>query len=203
VPDSQRRSVFARGSFAALERKKMKPDVYWIRDIDPLRFAMMPRPRGGEWLEDEVSGWKQMGIDIVVSLLHQYEADELEISEEERVCVSRGICYHSFPIKDRGTPESEPRFFALADELAASVKEGSVVAVHCRAGIGRSGLLTGSVLLRLGVPASQVFTVLSRARGLSVPDTPAQMEWFHSVAARMHSNNSLEGDAFKATRASS
>jgi protein-tyrosine phosphatase len=181
----------------------MKPDVYWIRDIDPLRFAMMPRPRGGEWLEDEISGWKQMGIDVVVSLLHQYEADELDISEEERMCVSRGIRYHSFPIKDRGTPESEPLFFALAGELAELVKEGSVVAVHCRAGIGRSGLLAASVLLRLGIPASQVFTVLSRARGLSVPDTAAQMQWFHSVTARMHSNNSSEGDAFNATRTSS
>jgi hypothetical protein len=73
----------------------MKPDVYWIRDIDPLRFAMMPRPRGGEWLEDEVSGWKRMGIGVVVSLLHRYEIDELEISEEERMCVSHGIRYHS------------------------------------------------------------------------------------------------------------
>jgi protein-tyrosine phosphatase len=107
------------------------------------------------------------------------------------------------PIKDRGTPESEAGFFALANELAASVQQGSAVAVHCRAGIGRSGLLAGSVLLRLGVPASQVFAALSRARGLSVPDTPAQMEWFHSVAVRMHSNNSLECDAYNATRASS
>jgi hypothetical protein len=179
----------------------MKPEVYWIRDIDPLRFAMMARPRGGEWLEDEVSGWKQLGIDIVVSLLHQYEADELEISEEERICVNRGIRYHSFPIKDRSTPESAAAFFALANEVAASVKEGLVVAVHCRAGIGRSGLLAGSVLLRLGVPASQVFFVLSRARGLSVPDTPAQIEWFHSVMVRMHSNNGLEGDTLKSTRA--
>jgi protein-tyrosine phosphatase len=181
----------------------MMPDVYWIRDIEPLRFALMPRPRGGEWLGDEVSGWSQLGIDVVVSLLHQYEADELEISEEERLCVRHGISYHSFPIKDRGTPESEPAFFALADEVAASVRQGSVVAVHCRAGIGRSGLLAGSVLLRLGIPASQVFAVLSRARGLSVPDTSAQAEWFHAAAARMRSNNSLESDAFKATRASS
>ena len=75
----------------------MMPDVYWIRDIEPLRFAMMPRPRGREWLEDEVSGWKQLGVDLVVSLLHPYEAKELEISEEERMCVSRGIGYRSFP----------------------------------------------------------------------------------------------------------
>lgn len=181
----------------------MKPEAYWIRDIDPLRLAMMARPRGGEWLEDEVSAWKQMGLHTVVSLLHQYEADELGISAEERACVRHGIRYRSFPIKDRGTPESERKFLELADEVAALVKAGSAVAIHCRAGIGRSGLFAGAVLLRLGVPAAQVFAVLSRARGLAVPDTPAQAEWFHSVAARLRYNNSLESDAFKATRASS
>lgn len=181
----------------------MKPEVYWIRDIEPLRFAMMPRPRGGEWLADEVSGWRQMGIHAVVSLLHQYEADELQISEEERMCVNYGIRYQSFPIKDRGTPESERGFFDLASQLAASVKEGAAVAVHCRAGIGRSGLLAGAVLLHLGISIPDVFPALARARGLAVPDTPAQAQWFHSVASRMRSNNSLESDAFKATRASS
>jgi protein-tyrosine phosphatase len=181
----------------------MRPEVYWIRDIEPLRFAMMPRPRGGEWLPDEVSGWKQMGVDAVVSLLHQYEANELEISEEEQLCVSHGIHYHSFPIKDRGTPESEREFVELSRELAVSVKEGFAVAVHCRAGIGRSGLLAGAVLLHLGMSVQDVFPALSRARGLAVPDTPAQAQWLHSVASRMRSNNSLEGDAFKATRASS
>jgi protein-tyrosine phosphatase len=181
----------------------MKPEVYWIRDIDPLRLAMMARPRGGEWLEDEVSGWKEMDIHSVVSLLHPYEADELGISAEERLCANQGILFRSFPIKDRSTPELEQDFLRLADDVVTLVTAGSSVAIHCRAGIGRSGLLAGVVLHRLGVPVQQVFSVLSRARGLAVPDTPAQAEWFQSVAARMRSNNSLESDAFKATRASS
>jgi protein-tyrosine phosphatase len=180
----------------------MKPEVYWIRDIEPFRLAVMPRPRGGEWLDDEISGWQQLGIDAVISLLHRYEAEELGILEEESICRSRGIRYRSFPIRDRGTPESAAEFSALSDEIAASVKEGVAVAVHCRAGIGRSGLLAGSVLLRLGVPASDVFAVVSKARGLSVPDTPEQVEWFHFMDARTRSNNSLERDACKATRAS-
>lgn len=161
----------------------MIPDVYWIRDVEPLRLAMMARPRGGEWLEDEIAGWRRMGIESVVSLLHPYEAKELDIVEEESICTTHGICYRSFPIRDRGTPESVQAFLALADEIAASVKVGASIAVHCRAGIGRSGLLAGSILLRLGIPASRVFEVLSRARGLAVPDTPAQIEWFRSKVA--------------------
>jgi hypothetical protein len=162
----------------------MMPDVYWIRDVEPLRLALMPRPRGGEWLEDEIAGWQRLGINVVVSLLHPYEADELEISKEGSICSARGIEYRSFPIQDRGVPESITPFFALADELAVLVKGGSAVAVHCRAGIGRSALAAGSVLLRLGIPAAEVFPMLSRSRGLAVPDTTSQVEWFHSVGAR-------------------
>jgi protein-tyrosine phosphatase len=162
----------------------MIPELYWIRDIEPLRLAVMPRPRGGDWLVDEVSGWKRLGVDIVVSLLHRYEADELEIADEESLCSSEGISYLSFPIRDRGTPESIAEFLALSDEIAASVKRGSAVAIHCRAGIGRSGLLAGAVLLRLGIPVSDVFAVVSKARGLAVPDTPEQISWFYSVVGK-------------------
>ena len=162
----------------------MMPEVYWIRDVEPLRFAVMPRPRGGEWLADEISGWKRLGIGVIVSLLHRYEADELEISQEEVLCRSHGIHYRSFPVQDRGTPESTAEFLALSDELVASLKQGLAVAVHCRAGIGRSGLLAACVLFKLGVPASQVFDLVSKSRGLTVPDTAGQLEWFRSMAAR-------------------
>jgi hypothetical protein len=165
-------------------RKKVTPEVYWIRDIEPLRLALMPRPRGGEWLEDEVAGWKGMGVDVVVSLLHPYEAHELEILEEESLCSAHGIKYRSFPIQDRGVPESARLFSAFSDELAVLVKEGSAVAIHCRAGIGRSALAAGSVLLKVGIPAAEVFPILSRSRGLAVPDTSSQEEWFNSVCAR-------------------
>lgn len=159
----------------------MTPEVYWIRDIEPFKLAVMARPRGGEWLEDEILGWKRLGIGLVASLLHNYEAEELGISEEASLCAAHSIEFKSFPIKDRGIPESASAFFDFADDLTSRVREGTAVAVHCRAGIGRSGLTAGSVLLRLGVPAQDVFSLVSKARGLVVPDTPSQIEWFHSI----------------------
>jgi|SRR5712671_7220923 len=177
----------------------MTAEVYWVRDIEPLKLAIMPRPRGGDWLEDEVLGWKQSGVTDVVSLLHRYEIEELSISDEEAFCKSSGIKYRSFPIQDRGTPAVLTDFFALVQELTALVQTERGVAIHCRAGIGRSGLTAACVLLNLGIPATQVFAMLSRARGLVVPDTPSQIEWFQSIATRHaeHSNNSLKSDAAK------
>lgn len=160
----------------------MMPDIYWIRDIEPLRLAIMPRPRGGEWLEDEVSGWARAGIRIVACLLHDYEIQELGIGEEQRFCTQYGIEYRAFPIVDRNVPERVSDFLCFTDALAAAVRGGSTVAVHCRAGIGRSGVTVAAVLLRLGVAASDVFPMISKARGLSVPDTSGQAAWLQELS---------------------
>ncbi|WP_082507377.1 MULTISPECIES: dual specificity protein phosphatase family protein [unclassified Duganella] len=160
----------------------MSAEVYWVRDIEPLRLAIMPRPRGGDWLEDEIAGWKRSGVTHVVSLLHRYEIEELSISNEAALCKVSGIEYKSLPIQDRSTPASSADFFALVHELTSLVQNNHGVAVHCRAGIGRSGLTAACVLLKLGIPAAEAFAILSRARRLPVPDTQSQVEWFHSVA---------------------
>ncbi|NJO12422.1 MAG: protein tyrosine phosphatase [Gammaproteobacteria bacterium] len=159
----------------------MTPDIYRIRDLEPLRLAIMPRPRGAEWLEDEVAGWANAGIRIVACLLHRYEIQELGISDEERYCTRFGIEYRSHPIADRGVPERVTEFLEFTDTLASDVGRGSSVAIHCRAGIGRSSLTAGAVLLRLGVAAPEIVPMISRARGLGVPDTPQQAEWFAAL----------------------
>jgi protein-tyrosine phosphatase len=160
----------------------MTPDIYWIRDIEPYRLAIMPRPRGGEWLTDEITGWSNSGIRVVACLLHAYEIEELGIREAAQHCMRAGIEYRCFPIPDRGVPERASDFLAFIDALTASIRAGTSAAIHCRAGIGRSSLAAAAVMLRLGVAAADVFSMISKARGLSVPDTPQQAEWLHALS---------------------
>ncbi len=155
----------------------MPPEIYWIKNVHPARLALMPRPRSGEWLADEIAGWARAGIDTVVCLLETHEVRELGLNEERALCETQGIEFLSFPIPDRGTPRSVLATADLVDDLVLRLGRGNGVAIHCRAGIGRSGLITGCVLLDLGVPPHEVFPVLSAARGVPVPDTPGQAEW--------------------------
>jgi len=50
------------------QRPRMRPEVFWIDSPTNARLAIMPRPRSGDWLEDEIAGWRVEGIDVVVSL---------------------------------------------------------------------------------------------------------------------------------------
>jgi predicted protein tyrosine phosphatase len=155
----------------------MNPDLFWIPGPWPGRLAVVTRPRGGDWLEDEASGWRRAGIDVVVSLLESDEAAQLDLLDEPRAAEANGIRFVSFPIPDRGVPASMPAAVSLIADIAGALEEGKNVAVHCRQGIGRSGLIAAGVLAASGVSPEQAIKVVSSARGLAVPETSDQRSW--------------------------
>jgi|CXWL01.1.fsa_nt_gi protein-tyrosine phosphatase len=155
-------------------------DVYWIQGIEPWRLAFGPRPRAGDWLADEVSGWSQQGIRHVVSLLEAHEVRDLEIGEERLFCERREIQFHPFPIADRSVPSSFMEAKAFFTKVASFVEAGEAVYIHCRAGIGRSSLVAAGVLTHLGVSDELIYPMLSTARRVEVPDTQAQVDWSKS-----------------------
>jgi protein-tyrosine phosphatase len=137
----------------------------------------MARPRAGEWLQSEIDAWKHLGIDVVVSLLEQEEISELALQDEAALCRAHGIDFISCPIPDRGVPESRPKILRLARSLVASVQDGRSIAIHCRAGIGRSSLMAACLMICFGIGAEDAFELIRESRGLSVPDTDAQRDW--------------------------
>src|SRR5215472_3508891 len=58
----------------------MKPDLFWIPGPWRGRLAVATRPRGGDWLEDELRSWREAGVDLSVSLLEPDEAAQLDLS---------------------------------------------------------------------------------------------------------------------------
>ncbi|MEQ9209713.1 MAG: hypothetical protein RLN96_07720, partial [Pseudomonadales bacterium] len=67
------------------------------------------------------------------------------------------------------------------------------VVLHCWAGIGRSGLLAATILVRMGHDSETVFDLVSKARGESIPETQEQEHWFNNEALPyMDSFNRLE-----------
>ena len=155
----------------------MQVEIYWVDSASPGRLGIMPRPRGGDWLEDEVVSLRRSGADVVVSLLEREEIEELEIEKEASFCEAHGLTYITFPIPDRDVPSSERDTLRLIRSLASHLREGRSVVVHCRQGVGRSALVAASVLVLGGLPVDEAFTNVENARGCQVPDTPEQRAW--------------------------
>jgi len=75
------------------------------------------------------------------------------------------------------------------DGLRSELSRGVGVGIRCLAGIGRSPLLAACVLLTLGVSEKAVFPAIGKARGTSVPDTKAQVEWLAAFGRALGGRN--------------
>jgi protein-tyrosine phosphatase len=142
----------------------------------PGRLAIMARPRADDWLELDITGWKASGVDLVVSLLEQEEVSELGLQRESELCRASGIEFISFPIPDRGVPEAQPTL-EMARSIADGIAGGRSIAVHCRAGIGRSSIIAACAMICSGIEAEKALASIKAARGLIVPDTEEQRDW--------------------------
>ncbi len=118
-----------------------------------------------------------------MSLLEQREIVELYLGKIPELCRAAEIELVSFPIPDRGVPASVQETGRLIRRLSDALDVGRAVAIHCRAGIGRSALIAACVLARSGYDADAAFDTIAEARGIQVPDTQAQRDWVSAFLA--------------------
>jgi protein-tyrosine phosphatase len=127
-----------------------------------------------------MTSYREQGVTVLVSLLEHQEAVELDLASEAEAAQEAGLEYRSFTIRDRGVPISRADAMSFVEALRQRLDQGAGVAIHCRAGIGRSALIAGAILLSRGLHLAKVLELLRKSRGMPVPETPEQMEWLKS-----------------------
>jgi len=160
----------------------MTKGIYWVDGPWPGRLGIAARPRGGDWLTADLANWRHEGVDAVVSLLTRDEQDELSLSEEGAGARAEGMRFVWLPIRDRQVPDSESEVEALVRDLDGTLSARRNVLVHCRQGIGRSGLLAACVLIHRGSSPETALKAISEARGTAVPETQEQRRWIEQYA---------------------
>src|SRR5258707_1661938 len=98
----------------------MRGPLYSVQGLPTGKISIMARPRGGDWLSDEIKILLTSGVDILVSLLTSTEVSEFDLTEEATLCHQQGIRYVSFAIQDRSVPPfSDQTFLLLKQRMAA------------------------------------------------------------------------------------
>ena len=156
--------------------------LYWLDGPWKGKLALAARPRGGDWLEDDVANWKRAGVSAVLSLLTPDEREELALQHEAREVQGQGLSFSSFPIPDLQVPRSEAKLAEALKNVTANLSAGRNVLIHCRQGIGRSGMIAACLLIESGISPGAALDSVSAARGISVPETPEQREWIERYA---------------------
>jgi len=164
----------------------MIPKLYRVTGSWPGKLFLSSRPRGGDWLGDEVLGWRRSGIDTVVSLLTSEEEQELDLVEEASEARKHDLAFVSFPIPDRGVPSNASTLTNFLENIHRDLQHGKNVLVHCRQGIGRTGLVAASLLVREGMEPELAIHEVSSVRGVHIPETPEQESCIYKIAANVN-----------------
>lgn len=160
----------------------MRVRSYPIKGPWPGELAIIPRPRGGDWLDDEARALNDKGFEIVVSLLTREEDAELGLFQEAAMVRNHGLEFHNYSIPDLGVPNSRETAREFLEMLYGKLLAGRKIAVHCRGSIGRSGLVASSLLVLSGIDPTEAFRQVTTVRGLSAPETTEQMDWVVTLA---------------------
>jgi protein-tyrosine phosphatase len=152
-------------------------ELRWVEGPWKGKLAISARPRGGDWLEDEITAWHGEGIRTVVSMLTPEEESELDLIEESAIAQAQGLGFLSLPIPDREVPVSQSEVTAMVARLHEILTSGRNAVIHCRQGIGRAGLLASCLLVYEGKAPLEAIQAVSQARGVEVPETPGQRAW--------------------------
>ena len=162
--------------------------AHWVEGVTPGRLGICARPRGNDWLDDELKQAKADGVDVVVSLLEDEEAKEIGVEDEAGAASRAGVEFWRFPIADRDLPADEAAAVEFARKVWARVSAKGSVVIHCRMGIGRSSVMAALALVVGGVPVARAWQQLSMAREMVVPDTFEQKVWVDRVAKRLEAS---------------
>lgn len=105
------------------------------------KLAVVTRTRVGDWLEDEVSGWRDAGLDAVVSLLESDEAAQLGLDDERKHHPNpKDFDSSRFRFQTGEYPHRLGDALKFPTRLSAALGAGENVAVHCRQGFAASRL---------------------------------------------------------------
>ena len=155
----------------------LQAEMYKVGTMGSGFLAIMAHPSLEPEAAASITNIARLNIKVVVSLLEPSEARRLGLDAERSVVKAHGMEFVSFPIPDMGLPPSVDDFARLTYHLFKQVNVGFNTLVHCRAGIGRSGLFSAGVLLHVGMNPDEAFDYVSSQRGLRVPETPEQRQW--------------------------
>jgi ADP-ribosyl-[dinitrogen reductase] hydrolase len=139
---------------------------------------------GGRWDRDLAVDLlrlrQEYATDVLVSLIEDWELDRLGIAALLTEASKAGIELDRFGIRDGGVPADPGRFVELVKRTVAHVRAGKTVVIHCRGGLGRTGVLAAVCLRALGFEANRAIEIVRAARPGTIENT-AQEDFVRGV----------------------
>jgi len=129
---------------------------------------------------------------VLVTLMEQHELQRFQIATLRKDAESLGIRSIWFPVRDVDVPTSMSGHHSLVEEVRAELSEGRSVVVHCKGGLGRTGVLVASVLVTFGHSPEEAIAITRATRSGTI-QTYAQERFVHQYSAYLQRQTTSAG----------
>ena len=150
---------------------------YLVHETENARLWLMPAPTFLGGLDKTIQRCAELGMQHLLSTVEPHEVSALGLEDLPAACLASEITLHKMPMADRQPPQLPETFSRVSSDLYRRLRKGESVGVHCKSGIGRSGMHVCALLGKLGFGLDEALTIIERERGLNAPNTPEQLDW--------------------------
>jgi protein-tyrosine phosphatase len=159
-------------------------------------FDIMPLPEGGGLIFTPCPGTKEVdlqtslqdlqaaGASAVITLMPEHELQSNHVANLPAACAELGLTWFHFPVEDDAAPATEftRQWEQYGDAILALLTSGKTIAVHCKGGSGRTGLMIANILLARGTPLAQATEQVQAIRPKSLR-IPAHIDFLSNINA--------------------
>jgi protein-tyrosine phosphatase len=119
-----------------------------------------PDGKGRQWQRDlaaDLAAIEAWGATTLLSLVEPHEFAKLGVPGFAEAAGRSGLDWHHVPIPDMRAPQSSTiaAWAKSGPAIAAALRRGERVAIHCAAGLGRTGSIAAKLLVEFGVPPAE------------------------------------------------
>lgn len=128
-----------------------------------------PHAMTGAWNRDlglDLKAVADWGAAAVVSLVEHHELANLGVPHLGEAVIRHHMDWLHLPIPDVSVPDNgfEAAWTTAGEGLRARLRDGAGVLVHCKGGLGRSGLIAARLLIELGHDPDAAVAAVRKAR---------------------------------------
>lgn len=131
-------------------------------------------------LTTSVEQLKGAGAQAILTLMYDVEMNKNKAETLPEVCNEQSIKWFQLPILDDDAPNEDfaAAFKSHIGDILSLLRNQGTIAVHCKGGSGRTGLVIGILMYELGYAKSDIINQVQKVRPKSLSN-PVQLSFFN------------------------
>ena len=129
-------------------------------------------------LADSLATLKQAGASAVISLMPASELAANGAEDIGKQCQVQDMAWFHLPVADEQVPLEDfgQGWKACKQSILERLNAGQDIAIHCKGGSGRTGLIAARIMVEAGIPRADAIALVQALRPKAIQH-PAHINW--------------------------